>query len=154
MCHRKEPIGAMQIVQKDISENLHIRDVGLYAVKLGREDSDAPPQGGFSHAGDLKSQSGRTPSQFSSFQGSKPIQSCKLHLYCDSFVCFNISTIPINSGIKYLFVFSIIKTDFMADKIHLTLYFGQVLLIEASARSGLLSSCHQVVCAGQDLGIS
>ena len=49
----------MQIVQKDISENLHIRDVGLYAVKLGREDSDAPPQGGFSHAGDLKSQSGR-----------------------------------------------------------------------------------------------
>ena len=51
MCHPKEPIDAMQIVQKDISENLHIRDVGLYAVKLGREDSDAPPQGGFSHAG-------------------------------------------------------------------------------------------------------
>ena len=47
MCHRKEPIGAMQIVQKDISENLHIRDVGLYAVKLGGEDSEAPPQGGF-----------------------------------------------------------------------------------------------------------
>ena len=40
----------MQIVQKDISENLHIRDVGLYAVKLGGEDSDAPPQGGFSHS--------------------------------------------------------------------------------------------------------
>ena len=60
MCHRKEPIGAMQIVQKDISENLHIRDVGLYAVKLGREDSDAPPQGGLVTRGDkLKSQSGR-----------------------------------------------------------------------------------------------
>ena len=36
----------MQIVQKDISENLHIRDVGLYAVKLGGEDSDARPRGG------------------------------------------------------------------------------------------------------------
>ena len=47
MCHPKEPIDAMQIVQKDISENLHIRDVGLYAVKLGGEDSEAPPQGGF-----------------------------------------------------------------------------------------------------------
>ena len=79
MCHRKEPIGAMQIVQKDISENLHIRDVGLYAVKLGREDSDAPPQGGLVTRGDkLKSQSGRCQH----LHHSKPIFSCKLIFYC------------------------------------------------------------------------
>ena len=35
----------MQIVQKDISENLHIRDVGALCGEIGREDSDAPPQG-------------------------------------------------------------------------------------------------------------
>ena len=45
MCHPKEPIDAMQIVQKDISENLHIRDVGALCGEIGREDSDAPPQG-------------------------------------------------------------------------------------------------------------
>ena len=68
MCHRKEPIGAMQIVQKDISENLHIRDVGLYAVKLGREDSDAPPQGGFSHARGQTQITKWTLPTFTSFQ--------------------------------------------------------------------------------------
>ena len=35
----------MQIVQKDISENLHIRDVGALCGEIGREDSDTPPQG-------------------------------------------------------------------------------------------------------------
>ena len=73
MCHRKEPIGAMQIVQKDISENLHIRDVGLYAVKLGREDSDAPPQGGFSHAQGQTQITKWTLPTFTSSWASKPI---------------------------------------------------------------------------------
>ena len=35
----------MQIVQKDISENLHIRDVGALCGEIGRKDSDTPPQG-------------------------------------------------------------------------------------------------------------